>query len=154
MKKILVVAMVLLLAFNLMACGGGDKKPDYDELGIEEIIKDIAYRQKFEVEDIKNNGGNYKAILKKEILSSKTAKKEMLIKTKDILKNIADKDMEFINIEWQVELTDKLGNKEYGPVIRIDITKETLDKINWDNFDYNNLPEVADDYWQHQAIEG
>ena len=78
----------------------------------------------------------------------------MLIKTKDILKNIADKDMEFINIEWQVELTDKLGNKEYGPVIRIDITKETLDKINWDNFDYNNLPEVADDYWQHQAIEG
>lgn len=137
-----------------MGCGGGDKKVDYNELNIDDIIKDIAYRQKFEVEDIKNSDGNYRVILKEEILSSKTAKKEMLIKTKDILKNIADKDMEFISIEWQVELTDKLGNKEYGPVIRLDLSKETLDKINWDNFDYNNFPDIADDYWQHQAVEG
>ena len=34
----------------------------------------------------------------------------------------------------------------------MELTKETLDKINWDNFDYKNLTEVADEYKEHQAL--
>ena len=29
---------------------------------------------------------------------------------------------------------------------------ETIKKINFDNFDYNNIPSIADEWWNHQAL--
>ncbi len=148
MRKILPI--ILILTLILVACGG-DKEINYKDLTVEEIIQELA-AGRYEVEEITEKDNTYGAILKTELTSNKTARKELLLKTKDILKKLEDKDIEFINIEWQVELIDKAGNSKYNPVMRLDFKKETLDKMNWDNIDFNNLKEIADDYWEHQTL--
>jgi hypothetical protein len=37
-------------------------------------------------------------------------------------------------------------------VMKITYAKETMDKINWNNFLTDNVPVVANDYWEHPAI--
>jgi len=150
MKRLLPI--ILILTLLLVGCGGG-KEVDYTTLSVEEIVENIAEKERFEVDDISENNNSYKIILKTSVASDKAARKTLLMKTKDILKKLEGKGVEFINIEWQVELVDKFGNAEYTPVMRLDFTKEILDKINWDNFDYNNLDKIADDYWEHQVLK-
>lgn len=151
MKKILILLLVVVL---LVGCGGSDKVV-WEDLTVEEVFIQAAEHERYELEKITENDNNYRAILKADLMSSKTARKELLNKTKSIMKKVLEgnSDIEYINIEWQVELTDKAGNSEYASVIRIDLTGETIEKINWDKFDFNNFPDVADDYWEHQAIK-
>ena len=148
MKKILPI--ILILSLLLVGCGGSNET-DYEELTVKEIIETLADGS-YEIEEITENNNNYKVVFKTDIMSGKTARKELLLKTKDTLKKLEGKDIKYINIEWQTELVDKLGNSEYNPVMRLDFKKETLDKINWDNIDFNNLKEIADDYWEHNSI--
>jgi len=49
-------------------------------------------------------------------------------------------------------LTDAYGNTSEADIIRLRITRPTLEKINFDNFDIDNLPVIADYYWQHPAL--
>lgn len=56
---------------------------------------------------------------------------------------------------------DKRGKPVYNPrhgnisediVIKATFNNETIKKINFDNFDYNNIPSIADEWWNHQAL--
>jgi len=58
----------------------------------------------------------------------------------------------FVNIEWQGKFVDSYGNIKFNPVMRVDMTRETMDKINWENFDYTRIEKIADDYWQHMGL--
>lgn len=49
-------------------------------------------------------------------------------------------------------LVDKYGNSEDEVVMKVMLDKETSDKINWENFITDNLPDVVDDYYAHPAI--
>lgn len=148
MKRLLPI--ILILTLLLIGCGGS-KEVNYNDLTVEETIKTLA-EGKYEVDEIVEADNNYSVTLKAKLMSGKTARKELLMKTRDILQKLEGKDVDFINIEWQSELVDKHGNAEYRPVMYMELTEETLNKINWDNFDYKNLTEVADEYKEHQAL--
>lgn len=47
---------------------------------------------------------------------------------------------------------DQYGNEKKDNVMKITLNRETLDKINYDNFLHNNLPKVANQYWEHPAL--
>ena len=49
-------------------------------------------------------------------------------------------------------MQDAYGNVSESPVMRAQLTRATLDKINWDNLLAVKLPQVADDYWQSPAF--
>lgn len=49
-------------------------------------------------------------------------------------------------------LIDAFGNTSEQPVMRVRLTRATLEKINFDGFLIDNLPGIADYYWQHPAI--
>ncbi len=106
----------------MVGCGGSNET-DYEELTVKEIIETLA-DGRYEIEEITENNNNYKVVFKTDIMSGKTARKELLLKTKDTLKKLEGKDIEYINIEWQTELVDKLGNSEYNPVMRLDFKKK------------------------------
>ncbi|MBH0359015.1 hypothetical protein [Bacillus toyonensis] len=73
--------------------------------------------------------------------------------TTNILKELSkEKEIQKIIFVWKAELTDTYGNKKTDPVVKMNIDRETIDKINFDNFLYKNLPTVVSDYWQHPAI--
>ncbi len=57
-----------------------------------------------------------------------------------------------VDLKWQLPLVDAYGNEELGVVMEILLTRDTVERINWDNFLFENLPEVADIYQEHPAL--
>ena len=53
----------------------------------------------------------------------------------------------------QFPLVDSYGNEKDGDVMRVNLTRSTLDKINFGNFDYNKVPDIADSYFLHTALQ-
>lgn len=71
----------------------------------------------------------------------------------DIFKELfKDNRIKEVSVSSQVPLVDKFGNKNTGTGTTYTMTSETAAKINWDNFDNNNLPDVADDVFIHPAM--
>ena len=49
-------------------------------------------------------------------------------------------------------MIDAYGNSFEDTVMAITVSKATLDKINFDRFLWENLPDIADDYFQHRVL--
>jgi len=77
----------------------------------------------------------------------------MLIDASDFYKAIKDdeevKKLNGVSLIYQMTLVDKLGNESINPVLILTVSPETMNKINWDNFITDNLPDVADTYFLH-----
>ena len=87
-----------------------------------------------------------------ESLSSKMTVKGMYMDISNVLKGI-QKDLN-VNVDINVTypLQDSYGNISEDIVIKATFNNETIKKINFDNFDYNNIPSIADEWWNHQAL--
>lgn len=86
-------------------------------------------------------------------LTKSMIKKGMFIEANSILKNLQEREeISEIVIFWSFPLVDNYGNIEEGTILKVGISKETLDKINFDNFIYDNIPTIADDYFEHTAL--
>ncbi|WP_257205865.1 hypothetical protein [Bacillus sp. AFS051223] len=71
-----------------------------------------------------------------------------------MLKDIAkEKDISEVVFFWKFQLEDAYGNKKQENVMKVTYNRETIDKINFDNFSFKNIPTTADQYWQHPAID-
>ncbi|MBM7838338.1 hypothetical protein JOC54_001594 [Alkalihalobacillus xiaoxiensis] len=80
--------------------------------------------------------------------------KGMLIDSEKIAEAFKNSEIEIhdLMMSWQMPLVDTYGNEEDGEVLRINLSGETLDMLNFDNFLYDNLPSVADTYWEHPTF--
>ncbi|SCN38280.1 Protein of unknown function [Bacillus cytotoxicus] len=89
----------------------------------------------------------------KENLTNNMTKKGMWMDTVDILKNLSnEKEISEIVFFYTFPMVDPYGNKKKDTVMKITLNRETLDKINFDNFLFDNLPKIADQYWEHPAF--
>ncbi|MFE4523991.1 hypothetical protein ACFRCQ_18095 [Cytobacillus firmus] len=89
-----------------------------------------------------------------ENLTNKLTKTGILSDSKSALEKISKiKELKKIVLQWQLPLTDQYGNTEDGQVMIINIEREALDKINWDNFDINNFENVSTTYFEHPALK-
>lgn len=66
------------------------------------------------------------------------------------LKNVAE--LKSVDVNVISSLTDQYGNSSDDKVMSISVSRAVIDKINYDNFNYKNLPDIADDYWEHPAM--
>jgi hypothetical protein len=84
-------------------------------------------------------------------------KKGMLIDTRDYLKSISKNKkvlkLKGISLIFQMELIDKYGNEKEERVLIVTVSIDTLKKINWDNFIFDDIENVADTYFVHPALE-
>lgn len=88
-----------------------------------------------------------------ENLTTNMTKKGMWISSKDIFEKLKEIDgVSYYIIHWHYPLVDAYGNEEDGMIMAFDITKEQLDKINFDNFLHNNVPNVVNNYFEHAAF--
>lgn len=75
----------------------------------------------------------------------------------DILKMLQklnkEEKVKSAQIDLRYTLVDKYGNESMEPVMRTDFSKKTINKINFENARPKNLPDIADDYWKHQALD-
>lgn len=89
-----------------------------------------------------------------ENLTVNMTRKGMWLDTKKLLEEFAGIDgIELYQIIWMLPLTDKFGNVEDSKVMSLDFPRATIDQINFDNLLTDNIPELADNYWEHNAIK-
>ncbi|MEI3616183.1 hypothetical protein [Bacillus thuringiensis] len=128
-----------------------NKEKKFNE-GIEKAVKKTIGKDDVESIEVNKNydlpNPNNKVVL----LNLKNANDKILTwnDTTRILKNLSkEKEIQKVIFVWRAELTDTYGNTESNPVMKMNIDRENLDKINFDNFMYKNIPNVVQDYWEH-----
>jgi len=100
-----------------------------------------------------NNGIVEGVALEVTYWSPATAKKDFLNNTKDYMEKMKSlKEVTQATLVIQVPLTDQYGNVENGEVMRVMMNRETLDKINFENFSVDDISNIADDYYEHAAL--
>lgn len=63
------------------------------------------------------------------------------------------KEVDTVSILWSLPLTDTYGNESDGKVMNMEFSRETLDKINFDNVNMGDIPDMADSYNLHNALK-
>ena len=88
-----------------------------------------------------------------ENLSNKMTRQKMWMDSVEILEPLdALENIENISIEWLLPLVDQYGNQEDGRIMMFDMPREVRDKINWENFNNENIPSVSEGYFEHPAL--
>lgn len=121
------------------------------EENIKEAADDIYGSNLVEVEYI-DATNHYNVYTNTAGLSANMDRKSAYFNATNFLEKIKDVDFDSVYIEYRTVFVDDYGNEEEREGITYDITKETIDKINFDSFLAEKLPSVADSYWQHPAF--
>lgn len=87
-----------------------------------------------------------------ENLTSKMTVEGMYMDIANILKGIQEDIDVNVDINVTYPLQDSYGNIEEDIVIKATFNNETIKKINFDNFLSKNIPSIADEWWNHQAL--
>lgn len=88
-----------------------------------------------------------------ENLNGDYTRKSILMDTKDLLEDLSDRGYSGnINVMWLLPLVDQYGNTNNSKVLSLDFKAEELAKVNYDNFNYKNLPDISDDSFVHPAL--
>ena len=91
--------------------------------------------------------------LKEKIKSAKSIKRSFLYSTVEFMKVMKLQDeVTQATLIVQAPLTDRYGNVENGDVMIVLMSRKTLNKINFNNFNVENITAVADSYWEHPAL--
>lgn len=89
-----------------------------------------------------------------ENLTPELIRHGMLTNSKKIIEPISKiENMNKIVLRWHLPLVDSYGNSKDTEVLTINLEKDALDKINWDNFLVEKFPDVANTYFEHPAIK-
>jgi len=87
-------------------------------------------------------------------LTTNLIRQGMFMRTRDILQSLQDRDdIEIINLHWYFPLVDAHGNSNNSRVLSLSFNRPTIDRINFDTIDYNNLPDIADFFNMHSAMQ-
>ncbi|MFJ7826701.1 hypothetical protein [Psychrobacillus sp. NPDC096623] len=91
--------------------------------------------------------------LKVNFESPESLKRSILFSTVDFMKAMKSLDeVTQATLIVQAPLTDRYGNVKNDDVMVVLMSRETLNKINFNNFNAKNLLAVADSYWEHPAL--
>lgn len=62
-------------------------------------------------------------------------------------------DFKQININWQGNFKDSIGNSNVGSAMNVMVKKENIKNVNFDEFDANKLKEIAVNYGVHNSFK-
>lgn len=71
----------------------------------------------------------------------------------NVLKHVRGiKEVKEIALNVTFPTQDKYGKKSDMTVMKTDFKRQTIDKINFENFLTDNIPNVVDSYWESSAF--
>lgn len=85
-------------------------------------------------------------------ITSNMTVKGMYMDISNILKEIQNDVDVNVDINVTYPLQDAYGNVSDYTVIKATFNNETIKKINFENFNYNDIPSIADEWWNHNAL--
>jgi hypothetical protein len=87
-------------------------------------------------------------------MTSSMSRDGMLQDSQKVFQSIfANKEVNCVSLFWQLPMTDAYGKNSDDIVMKIKLDRATYSKINWDNFDFNNYPTIANFYFEHPAFK-
>lgn len=103
--------------------------------------------------EIADSGGDAYWLLRLnggESLTNDMTKKGMWIDAKDIWERVFTErqDIDELAIFWYYPLVDAKGNTHDEIVMKLWMTKQNAADVKWDNVLLDNIPVIADDYWE------
>ena len=104
---------------------------------------------------VENTGSGFAIVLNADSnLTTNLTRTSMLIDASDIFEELQGYDdiTGDVVVAFMLDLVDQYGNTETGRVLSIRLTHETLEKINFENFNYDNYKNIAEPYLEHRAI--
>ncbi|MFS0783220.1 hypothetical protein [Bacillus sp. 1P06AnD] len=86
-------------------------------------------------------------------LTTNMIRKGMWMDVRDTLELLKDEDdLKMIDFNIVFPMQDQYGQESNDIIMKLSFSKETIDKINFDNLLTDNIPTIADSYWQHPAL--
>lgn len=127
-----------------------DKLGDKNNMKKERIVESKV----FEFTDDPKGEKNIIVILNaSENMSNKLTRKSMWMDSVKILEPFSSiEGVQNISIEWLFPLVDQHGNETDSRIMLFDFPKEVFEKVNWDNFNADNIPNVSEGYFEHPAL--
>ena len=125
------------------------------ELTTEEKIEEAAnevFGDNLNEFEYQSDSNHYNITTETAGLSKNMDKNSANVDTTEFLEEIEGEDFSTIYIEYQGEFVDDYGESSKNRAIVYDISKETVEKINFENFIIDKMPDVADNYWEHPAL--
>lgn len=85
--------------------------------------------------------------------NEKTMRDSFFLDVIEVAKELQDEEFDRLVFDATAEMQDEFGNVKEMKVLTVNLTKDTVDKINFDNFKSSNLPNVADAIFIHPAFQ-
>ncbi|MBM0065947.1 hypothetical protein [Alkalicoccobacillus gibsonii] len=128
-----------------------------EELSLEERIHLSAEDAFGEVDDIVYNQFDDFVLVKvvgPENLTNNLTKQSWYKKQLEVLEDLKEEeDIKQIDFNIVSTMVDRFGNKSDDIVMKTSFSQETREKINFDNVLFENVPNIADEYWNHPAFD-
>lgn len=120
-----------------------------DELGAKTNTKKKRIHKVEVYDDVANVWINANENLTKGMM-----KKGIWRDTIEVVEELSDiKEIERFQIVWMLPFTDKYGKETDSKAMSADFPREVIEKIDFENVDYNNVPDISENYWEHNAIK-
>ena len=134
-----------------------DKKDEpAEELTDADRIKAVVSKEISEdrIEDVTYfDGYTTLKIRAQDNLTANMIQRSMWIDAGDIFAALKDAKYDgTASIMFMFEMTTQYGESKDAKVMSIELSPETLNKIDFDKFDVGNFPDVSDNYFQHPSF--
>ena len=132
-----------------------------DEVKIENIIKKVVEDQ-YDSHELVNNPEGALGDIKVNTYfpadaywDGKRAIEAQDAKIVEILKQLKEHNINYSYLVYEAssDFTDQYGNENKSTLMTVLISKEEADKINYDNFQTENLKSISDEYYVHPSVQ-
>ncbi|WP_033827757.1 hypothetical protein [Bacillus andreraoultii] len=175
-KWLIVLMLLIVVPFLLLGCSNSNYSNNPDDTEIktissEEDLKNIIHsvvREKtnndnqeriisLSIQEDGESGDSNNKIITANLLADSSSfgntKFKILMNSAKISEKIfKDEQVSQFILLWDLPLVDAYGNVDNALVARIVLSKDTANLINWENLNYERLPEIADEYFEHNAL--
>lgn len=130
-----------------------------DEEKIENILKSEIGKGYESYEVAKKDDGSIGQITVNSYYEILSTKKELMIsqnsKATKVLKKLKENNIDYSYYVQNIytDFTDEYGNEKKDEVMHIYIPREEADKINFENFNEDNIKEISDEYYIHPSFK-
>lgn len=146
------IIAALIFVIIVSSLWGAISKESYKSMSLEKALQAIAESESmvYDGVTIDDNG----VVDLYMIANDYTSKDSLIYRTVNIMEKIKGRNnYSQLGIRYKMNLYDKKGNAESNLVMVVDISKDTIETINYDNFRTSNLPDLADEFFVHPALE-
>lgn len=124
-----------------------------------QYVKSLAETVGLDVSDvvaIQEGENTYNVFVKRKgsnTITTTLARVGALTSAEDVFKLLQNNDyVASVGVDVSLPLTDQYGNESEGNVLSVILSKEALDRINFDNFNIENLGDIAEHYYLHPDL--